>query len=240
VFRTGRDFPLIDSTLDAIDRALGFDWLAYVAWFNQRPWLTRTLGRAYASIFWQPFAVALILAYRQTRRLHCFIAAMVATVTIASGIALVLPCLGPYTFLKATPELHSSVELVTQQFHVPLLDWLRQAQLTFPPPPILGAGLISFPSYHAAVAYLCTWACWRSPVFRPIFLCLNALMLVATPVHGSHYLIDVLAGLLIAAVCAPLMEKLLGDPAAVRRDLPAGPREAQETAGKRPDQGDGC
>jgi len=42
------------------------------------------------------------------------------------------------------------------------------------------------------------WATWRTPFVRWIILGLNALMLAATPIHGSHYLVDLLAGIAVA------------------------------------------
>jgi membrane-associated phospholipid phosphatase len=66
------------------------------------------------------------------------------------------------------------------------------------PTPSFAVGLISFPSFHSATAAIYAWATWRTPVVRWIGLALNLLMLIATPIHGSHYLVDVLAGLAVA------------------------------------------
>jgi membrane-associated phospholipid phosphatase len=61
-------------------------------------------------------------------------------------------------------------------------------------------GLISFPSYHAATALLYIWAAWRTPVLKWIVLLLNIAMLLATPLHGSHYFVDVIAGAVVAFI----------------------------------------
>src|SRR5262249_54253832 len=42
--------------------------------------------------------------------------------------------------------------------------------------------------------------CGRSPGERWVMLGLNALMLAATPIDGSHYFVDVLAGIAVAGV----------------------------------------
>jgi membrane-associated phospholipid phosphatase len=61
-------------------------------------------------------------------------------------------------------------------------------------------GLITFPSFHAAMAVLFALAAWSHPWLRWPFALLNAIMLVATITHGGHYLVDVLAGCAIALV----------------------------------------
>jgi membrane-associated phospholipid phosphatase len=44
-------------------------------------------------------------------------------------------------------------------------------------------------------------AIWPVAVLRWVFVALNTMMLIATPIDGSHYLIDVLAGIALALFC---------------------------------------
>jgi membrane-associated phospholipid phosphatase len=61
------------------------------------------------------------------------------------------------------------------------------------------AGIITFPSVHAACAVLYSWAAWSiKPVRYPI-LGLNMMMAVSAMSHGSHYFIDIPAGFMLAA-----------------------------------------
>jgi membrane-associated phospholipid phosphatase len=62
-------------------------------------------------------------------------------------------------------------------------------------------GVITFPSLHAALAVVLIAALWPLPVLRWIGLALNLLMLVATPIDGSHYFVDVFAGIALAVMC---------------------------------------
>jgi membrane-associated phospholipid phosphatase len=62
-------------------------------------------------------------------------------------------------------------------------------------------GIITFPSLHAALGVLFPAALWRVRKLRWIALTLNGLLLLATPVYGSHYMVDVAAGILVAAAC---------------------------------------
>jgi membrane-associated phospholipid phosphatase len=68
-------------------------------------------------------------------------------------------------------------------------------------------GLITFPSFHAASAVLFAWANWSIRVYRWPMLLLNVGMLIATPIEGSHYLIDVIAGVLVATASIQLVRK---------------------------------
>jgi membrane-associated phospholipid phosphatase len=61
------------------------------------------------------------------------------------------------------------------------------------------AGVVSFPSFHAASAVLYMWALWPVRGFASLSIAMNTLMIVATPVVGAHYIIDVIGGILLAA-----------------------------------------
>jgi membrane-associated phospholipid phosphatase len=61
-------------------------------------------------------------------------------------------------------------------------------------------GLIGFPSYHAALAVIVTWYVRELPVLRWLLLGVNAFVLVATPIQGGHHVIDVVAGIGVAAL----------------------------------------
>ncbi|OKO66844.1 phosphatase PAP2 family protein, partial [Bradyrhizobium sp. AS23.2] len=64
-------------------------------------------------------------------------------------------------------------------------------------------GLITFPSFHAALAIILIYACRGLKVLFPAFLVLNLLMLAATPTVGGHYFIDIIAGggVVLCLVC---------------------------------------
>ena len=62
------------------------------------------------------------------------------------------------------------------------------------------AGLITFPSFHAAGAVMLGWGFRRVPIVGIPFVMLNFAMLATIPIVGSHYFIDVLAGVAVAAL----------------------------------------
>jgi membrane-associated phospholipid phosphatase len=62
-------------------------------------------------------------------------------------------------------------------------------------------GIITFPSLHAALAVILILAFWPVPISRWIGGALNGVMLAATPIDGSHYLADILAGIFVGFLC---------------------------------------
>ena len=54
-------------------------------------------------------------------------------------------------------------------------------------------GIITFPSFHAAAAVLYLWALWSVWWMRPVALIAGGTMLVATPIGGGHFFVDVLS-----------------------------------------------
>ena len=77
------------------------------------------------------------------------------------------------------------------------------------------AGLITFPSFHAAGAVLLAWGFRSVPLLGIPFVALNIAMLATIPVIGSHYFVDVIGGIAVAALA------IAGSRARVRAELPA-------------------
>jgi membrane-associated phospholipid phosphatase len=62
------------------------------------------------------------------------------------------------------------------------------------------AGIVTFPSFHAASAVLYAWALWPLWWMRPIAIIANGAMLASTPIDGGHYFIDLAAGIGVAVL----------------------------------------
>ena len=91
-------------------------------------------------------------------------------------------------------------------------------------------GIITFPSLHAALAVIVVAALWPVPVLRWAFLALNVAMLVATPIDGSHYFIDVLAGVALAALSLVAARAIAARAGAGSMFGTPGPAEARRPA----------
>ena len=66
-------------------------------------------------------------------------------------------------------------------------------------------GLITFPSFHAALGLILIYVTRGIRVLFPISLGLNVLMIAATPTVGGHYFVDVLAGLAVVPLAIMLV-----------------------------------
>jgi membrane-associated phospholipid phosphatase len=124
-------------------------------------------------------------------------------------VSVFFPALGPYELLGLTAADHPNIGLITGTRMTEPILWMRTALFT-DPVPSFGVGLISFPSFHTATAAIYTWVVWRTPIIRRISLALNALMLIATPIHGSHYLVDLFAGFAVAAASIAVTAWMFG------------------------------
>jgi membrane-associated phospholipid phosphatase len=71
-------------------------------------------------------------------------------------------------------------------------------------------GVVTFPSFHAAAAVLYLWAFWPVRWIGPIALLVNIAMLLATPICGGHYFVDVFAGIAVAAAAIVAARQIAG------------------------------
>ncbi|HML07242.1 MAG TPA: phosphatase PAP2 family protein [Xanthobacteraceae bacterium] len=194
------DLPLQDANLLVIDRALGFDWAAYVNYVNDHPTLAAWLSYGYTMIRWPIFAIPVVLAaMARYQRIEEFTFAFAAALIATTIISALVPAIGVYQQIGLDPanlqNLDPGAYLEQVRDFAPTRDGtLRHLQL-------LGlAGIVTFPSFHAASAALYAWALWPSRLLRPIVVLANGAMLAATPIVGGHYFIDVIAGVAIAAL----------------------------------------
>jgi hypothetical protein len=190
------NLPLTDAVLLRIDRALGFDWLAMRRAVLALPLFNSLLGWAYASLAMQ-FALvpALLLATGRARRTETFLAAVVVCEIVACLVSAVWPCQGGVSLEGFSTVAEATPGATHLAHYLPL----RNGSLR-----ILDAtdfrGLISFPSFHCAAAYLAVAALWPLRWTRAPMLLLNGMMTLSAVTHGAHYLADCVAGLGLAAL----------------------------------------
>ncbi|MFD1331198.1 phosphatase PAP2 family protein [Methylopila musalis] len=204
----GAGFPLADDRLVAMDAALGFDWRSFIAFVDGRPALAFALDLAYRSFTPQLLLLPMIFALRGDAAHACAIIAAYALLCFSAAvIGAFFPALGTYVVYGVAQSDLTSIDAHYGFFFLPEFNAVRE------PGPFLldfdkAAGILTFPSVHAGAATLCAWAAWRSPVLRWPFLILNVFMATAAVSHANHYLIDVAAGVALAAACAWLATML--------------------------------
>lgn len=210
----GVNMPLVDNELIAMDSALGFDWHRFVAYVDARPLLAALLALSYTSFPFQLLLLPLLLALAGLpARAYAMVFAYVVVCLAASIVGVWYPALGAYAVHGLSQPDLSSIDVKFGYFFLEEFHAVRdQAQFVLRVDE--AAGILTFPSVHAAVAALCAWAAWPAALLRYPVLALNAAMATSAVSHGSHYLVDVAAGFGIAgiaiAVTLPLFYRQIG------------------------------
>ena len=178
----------------SLDQRLGFDWLAHYEILSSLPVADNLLQAAYASFYMQFFALPLVLlvcGYAAHARLllNCFFIGVV----IVMSVATLFPSVDPMLWNRVPPlngEGHTGFSRIDHMLMLRdgSLTRLRMDEMT---------GIICFPSFHTVAA--CLFAGFSAPLGPARFsmIALNAAMIAATPRWGGHYLVDVLAGIVI-------------------------------------------
>ncbi len=172
------DMPQADSWLIRADEAVGFDWAAFVSFVDSRPWLAEALGYAYRSFALQLLAIPFLLgAFGHYERIYRMILSYGVICYASSIISIWFPAVGTYAMYEMGQNQLSSID--THYGFAFLTD-------------------------HAAGALLCIWAMWPVRPLRYLFTGWNILMAASAISHGSHYAVDIAAGLATAtvAICA--------------------------------------
>jgi hypothetical protein len=212
----GAAIPLQDHAFDAMDRALGFDWMALLRWLNDAPLAFNGLRLVYGSLLPQMTIAVLCLAF--TGRLiwlRTFMLAFIFATLTTIAISAVLPAAGVWLHYGLTEADARIVPVVSTVW--PVFTGLRDGSVRA----LVAAGaegVITFPSLHAALAVIMIAALWPIAALRWFVLVLNTVMLVATPIDGAHYVVDVLAGIAVAGAsllaARAVTERASGAPAA--------------------------
>jgi membrane-associated phospholipid phosphatase len=137
-----------------------------------------------------------------------FILALCATTLVVIGISVLMPAQGEWGYRQLS--LSNSLVVLPTVRDLPLPVFFGPRDGTYRQLIADNAeGIISFPSLHAALGLLFIFALWPVRRLRWPAFTLNAVMIGATPVEGSHYFADVLAGMAIAAACWWTVSRLL-------------------------------
>lgn len=192
--------PLADPALARVEAALGFDWPAWLSVLAAHPDLSHGLALAYHSSGPQVGLVVIALsAVSRISRLWTYARLFSLALLAAVLLSAVWPAVGPYAFYRPQVYPAGHLETVGALWHLDALQALREGTMaTIALSEI--RGLVTFPSFHAALAVLTAWALAPVPVIGPLAILLNAAIIVATLGAGGHYLPDVVAGTVMGIV----------------------------------------
>ena len=213
--------PLWDPAFRAWDQALGFSSGNAFAALDGRPLLAALNTAMYHSLV--PQMVVALLALAWFGKLYEMRVLLFASIAAGLGAILLsglLPAAGNLYDPAAYPNLGSSAAWLhrgdIEALRAGTLKTLDLDQMK---------GIVTFPSYHAALATIYIAAFRTMPVLRWLGGGWAALTVAATPAGGGHYLVDVIAGIVLALLALKLARSAVLWKAALRWSVPA-PRRA--------------
>lgn len=191
-----------DQWLARGDHFFHFDWLAWYRVVSTSYGLQLAGRIFYANIYFSPLLLLLYFAVADRKaEAHEFLTRFWVAAIITLILFVRMPAVGPLAYLWKGPipymptsalyQLHLLPALRDHQFHAINLGDLQ--------------GLVCAPSFHATCAVLFTAAGWKTGSLRWPLLSLNLAMLVATPIEGTHYLVDIIAGIGVALLAILIM-----------------------------------
>jgi membrane-associated phospholipid phosphatase len=180
---TALSLPFADPWLSAVDKALGFNFVALDSWMHGRLY-----DQIYHSFGWQAALIIPILIVVR-RDVWALVYALTFAMMLTYLLYPLAPAMGPRVFYGLVPADPQTLMIrAMRDQHVRTIT--RQ----------MIVGMVSFPSFHAATAVIFAWAMWPVRLLRWPFLALNGAVLLTTMTEGDHYLVDVIAGIAVAAV----------------------------------------
>jgi hypothetical protein len=196
------DRPLVDPVLAAIDRTLvpNLDWPAAMLWLSQRAFPMAAANWVYESIGWQPvLLIAMLGQSGQKHRVWTFLTAWLVTLFFTCTLFALFPGIGAYAYFGVAAADVPAMRDPTPWHQAALLAELRAGTLHHVGFVDLD-GIVTFPSFHAAAAVILAWGAWPIRAIRWPAALLNGAMLVSAIPVGGHYVIDIVAGCIVAGI----------------------------------------
>jgi membrane-associated phospholipid phosphatase len=188
--------PTWDGALETADHALGLNWLDMYQWLARHPAMEASAHAVYASLGSEMLVLLITLEllghHNQARAfLLWFMVSAIATI----GFGILIPAAGAFVYYDL--PVASTTDYVTQW--AALRNGTLRTFNTFD-----AQGLVVFPSFHATLAVLCACAARPLRILKIPLLVLNLLIILSSPAMGGHYFIDIIAGIILAALTISL------------------------------------
>lgn len=182
---------LYDAAFIRAAQFLGLDWLAYARLAASVPHLVQVCALVYLTSL--PQIILMLICLCRLNRMDR-----------AEGLAFDLAFAGFACILISTlvPALGTYVSLdpahIDLAVHVEHVEAMRAGTLKTID---LGnaQGLITFPSYHVAISLALIWASRGGRLLFAFTLLLNVAIILATPIIGGHYFVDLFGGAVVWA-----------------------------------------
>jgi hypothetical protein len=209
--------PLQDARLEAIDLALGFDWLAWRDLVLASPLLHWLLSASYASLMPQiVFSLLFLPSVGLSARCYELVLLSTSTLIVTAWVSALWPALGPFATYGGEDTIYLSHVLALRAggpWHFDLATM---------------QGIIVAPSYHTVLALLFSFAHRKTGWVGWSVAGLNGIMLLSLPPIGGHYLVDMIAGSALTVIAIVAFQRFASTPA--RRTTAVAAYRAGETS----------
>ena len=193
-------------------RLFGFQpSIAFMEWLPYR-WTAELFYGAYFSYYLMIVGVGLALFFQNRKHFAHYLTVVSILFYLCYLTYVFLPVCGPRVFFENFPHLGLPPEIRAMGLAHPMPETVANG---FFPSIILliyrhlEAAGAAFPSSHVAVAVCTTWfSILYLPRIRILHVGVTALLCLSTVYCRYHYVVDVLAGLLMALAVAPLVNRL--------------------------------
>jgi hypothetical protein len=190
--------PLRDGLFASMDGHLGFSIPTIVGWMSAHAQIGAILDHSYPLLFLLlPVAAVLPAAMGLSPAAERFLVANTIAFLAAFPVFASLPAIGPW----AGYQLAGTAE---QRACEMAIATIRSGH------PATGAGIVCFPSFHVVWAVLSAAALWPIKPLRIPASILACLVVISTVTTGWHYVVDSLAGLVLAAIALICADRFLG------------------------------
>jgi hypothetical protein len=185
------DAPLADGVFDSIDKSLGLDWVAWTKWVTAHPGPRWTLSLVYDSLMIQGFFCYIYNVHTRAFWRN-------SEIWWLTFISLLITILGSAVLPASNPYVLYGLEAATRFPHMTHFLGLRNGTMhviTFG----VQEGIVQLPSFHTILAIIFTYNLRHNRWLFAIALVLNTILVLSCPSEGSHYFVDLLAGVAVAA-----------------------------------------
>jgi len=194
-------YPLRDSLWRSLDEHIGFNIPAIMAFARNHPVINSVFSYSYAFALHPLTFCAILLppVLGQKGPAQRFVLANAFSFVLALPLMVFLPAVGPWSGWGFPPDR-------LQQSCQATIYALRHGSLLIKDS---FGGIVCMPSFHVFWAVISAHALARIRFLRYPAVIAAGLITVSTMTTGWHYGVDVIAGLLMAAVCTILANSII-------------------------------
>ncbi len=190
--------PLIDPHLAAIDAAIGFDHRRFLENLAARSWVPWALKIIYLASVPLIFLAGVIHSLRlDLERVNELTLVYAGTLAFTVVISIVTPAIGSFAHYGLEPGLTRLLPPASGVYHLEDFARVRAGAVTVDPYAM--NGVVTFPSFHMAMAMIIAMTFRAIPIANVIALGVSALTMVSAIMSGGHFLADLIGGAVVTA-----------------------------------------